>query len=83
MRRKAYAYFLTIPLMVTLSAAVCNLLDTVYWGYTIDYIRFVGFMYCDIKDFYVDIGVGMFLVYYIKLQKLKENDRKRSTNIIH
>lgn len=70
------AEYLNIAYIVTLSAALCSLLDTLYWGYTLDYIRFVDFMYCDIKDFYVDIGVSMFLVYYIKLQTLKENRKK-------
>lgn len=44
-----------------MSSAVATFLDSIFWGYTLDYIFFVGFVCYDLKDFYVNTAVA-FLV---------------------
>ncbi len=44
-------------------AALSNLADSVFWGYTLDYVYFYHLTCYDLKDFYVDIAIGCFLIY--------------------
>ncbi len=44
--------------VLLMASGVATLLDSLIWGYTLDYIYFVGLTCYDIKDFYVDIALG-------------------------
>lgn len=70
-----YFKYLNLSFIFMACAAVCNILDTLCWGYTVDYILFVNFMCCDLKDFYVDIGISLFIVYYFKIGMSKQIER--------
>jgi len=45
-----------------LAASIATLLDSMIWGYTIDYIYFAGVTCYDLKDFYVDAALGLLLI---------------------
>ena len=59
----------TCAFVLFLSAGITNLMDTLMWGDTLDYFLFEGFLCYDLKDFYVDIGLGFVLIELIKMQK--------------
>lgn len=48
------------------ASSISNLFDSIFWGYTVDYILFYGFTCYDLKDFYVDTGLGLLLLENIK-----------------
>ncbi len=68
--------YINLAFILFFSASFCSLLDSICYGYTLDYILFVDFMCCDIKDFYVDVGVGLFLIYYYKQNLCAVNTSK-------
>lgn len=45
-----------------LAASIATLLDSMIWGYTLDYIYFAGFTCYDLKDFYVNTALGFLLI---------------------
>lgn len=59
-------------------AALSNVLDSIFWGYTLDYVYFYHLTCYDLKDFYVDMAIGCFLLYFLK----KELSLKKQTNLI-
>lgn len=48
--------------ILLMSAAIVTLIDSVFWGYTLDYIYFNKLTCYDLKDFYVDTAIGFILM---------------------
>ncbi|MDD6083390.1 MAG: signal peptidase II [Oscillospiraceae bacterium] len=44
--------------ILLISSALCTILDSVIWGYTLDYILFKHVFCYDLKDFYVNTAIG-------------------------
>lgn len=44
------------------SAAICSLIDKVYWDGSLDYIFIKGFFTFDLKDVYINVGIGLVLL---------------------
>ena len=57
--KSAYIWYAFVLL---LSAGITNLADSVAWGYTLDYVFFSRLTCYDLKDFYVDTGIGFVLI---------------------
>lgn len=55
-RNRIYAF------IFLMASAVATLLDSIIWGYTLDYIYFVGIVYYDLKDFYVNTAIAFVLM---------------------
>lgn len=55
-RNRIYAF------IFLMSSAIATFLDSIIWGYTLDYIYFVGIVYYDLKDFYVNTALAFFLM---------------------
>lgn len=51
-----------------MGAAVSNFFDTLFWGYTLDYVYFYKLTCYDLKDFYVDAAVGLILIALFELK---------------
>lgn len=45
--------------LLYISAGIATLLDSLLWGYTLDYFSFTGFTCYDLKDFYVNVAAGL------------------------
>ncbi len=52
-----------------LAAGLSNLADSVFWGYTLDYVYFYRLTCYDLKDFYVDTAIGFVLMEIILKRK--------------
>jgi len=74
-----------IFLTIFLSGASCSLIDGIFWGGSIDYIRLFDWFTFDLKDVYITFGEVViffytinFLMRYFKLSKeeRKEIDKK-------
>ena len=44
------------------SGGIASVLDTVFWGYTLDFIYLKGFFTMDLKDLYISLAFGAFLL---------------------
>lgn len=55
-------------MVLLLSSAVAAFLDSVCWGYTLDYFYFNQLTCYDLKDFYVDTAIALLLMTYIQKQ---------------
>lgn len=53
--------YISVSLLM-IAAAVASLLDSILWGYTLDYFYFYNFICYDLKDFYVDAALGLILM---------------------
>lgn len=67
--KSAYIWYAFILL---LSAGITNLADSVAWGYTLDYVFFSRLTCYDLKDFYVDTGIGFVLIEILFNRKNRE-----------
>lgn len=66
-----------------ISGIVCSLIDVVFWGGSIDFVRLFDWFTFDLKDIYLDIGIAFLLLfivnYYIKVyHKMDEEERKQT-----
>lgn len=53
------------------STGVATLVDSICWGYTLDYIYFYNLAVFDLKDFYSDVAVGLILLDQLVVTKPK------------
>ena len=67
--KSAYIWYAFVLL---LSAGIANLADSVAWGYTLDYVFFSRLTCYDLKDFYVDTGIGFVLIEILFNRKNRE-----------
>lgn len=44
--------------ILLISSALCTILDSLIWGYTLDYVLFKNVFCYDLKDFYVNTAIG-------------------------
>lgn len=58
---KCNEYWTKIALYFILAGSICSLIDTLFWGYSYDFIYIPGFIHMDLKDIYIDIGIGAVL----------------------
>ena len=54
-----YAFILLLP------AAIANFIDSVVWGYTLDFFYFHRLVCYDLKDFYVDTAIGYLIITFL------------------
>lgn len=52
-----------------LSGAICSLIDKIFWGGSLDFIRIGQLFICDLKDCYLTIAECLFLVIGLKHEK--------------
>lgn len=72
---KNKSIYLWHTFVLLLSAGLSNFLDSVAWGYTLDYIYFSQLTCYDLKDFYVDTAIG-FIIIEIFYNKNKQEVKK-------
>lgn len=65
----------TFLLILFCSGVFCSWLDSLAWGYTLDYIRFPFYTVIDLKDIYMVIGGNLFVVYVLRVFECQK-DRK-------
>lgn len=39
---------------ITLAGVICSIIDRIFWGSSLDYIRIKGFFVFDLKDIFID-----------------------------
>lgn len=59
--------------VLLLTASLSNFIDSIAWGYTLDYLYFYKLTCYDLKDFFVDTGVGFII---IELFSTKKNTKE-------
>lgn len=72
----------TFLLVLFCSGVFSSWLDSLVWGYTLDYIRFPFYTVIDLKDIYMFIGGNLFVVYVLRVfecQKGLNGKRSPST----
>jgi signal peptidase II len=69
-----------IMLTVLLSAAFCKLIDDIFWGGSIDYIRLFDWFTFDLKDIYANFALALvifyLIIFYANYYKLSKEKRK-------
>lgn len=58
--------FLNIAKIFTYATVISSIIDSSFWGYTLDFIVFKRLQAIDIKDVYSQLGIGFLLMYSIK-----------------
>ncbi|MBR1742742.1 MAG: signal peptidase II [Lachnospiraceae bacterium] len=58
--------FVNMFFVLFLAAGISNFLDSAFWGYTLDYMRFWHLTVYDLKDFYVDAAIGGLVIWGIE-----------------
>jgi len=75
-----YKNLSAIFLAMFLSGIFCGLIDNIFWGGSIDYIRLFDWFTFDLKDFYIAVGEALVLFYLIifliRYYKLTKEERK-------
>jgi len=70
-----------IFLTLMLSAACCALVDDIFWGGSIDYIRLFDWFTFDLKDSYSSIAITIMffylIIFFIQYYKLTKEERKK------
>ncbi|WP_295086157.1 signal peptidase II [Ruminococcus sp.] len=62
-------------LTLLVAGAAANILDSTFYGYTLDYIHFYRTVTYDLKDYYVDAGFSVLILCFIKYgDKKKKQD---------
>ena len=67
--RKAYVLFA--------AGAFAHLFDTLFYGYTLDYIYFYKVITYDLKDYYIDAGVSILLLLFLINENKKIEEKRR------
>lgn len=59
------------------SGATCSLIDKLFWNGSLDYIRMNGWFTFDLKDIYIDVFIGLVILFMlVKNKTLKQMDDK-------
>lgn len=56
----------SIGSILLFGGGIASVLDTVFWGYTLDWFRLDGFFTMDLKDLWITLSIGAFALYLIK-----------------
>ena len=67
--RKVYVLFA--------AGALAHFFDTLFYGYTLDYIYFYKVMTYDLKDYYIDAGVSVLILLFLINENRKTNEKRR------
>lgn len=60
------------------SAAACSLIDKVFWNGSLDYILVNGFFVFDLKDVYINVFIGLLIVFsFIKNNAFKQIEEEK------
>ncbi|NLZ93253.1 MAG: signal peptidase II [Firmicutes bacterium] len=51
-----------ITFAIFFAGAFCSLIDKVFWDGSLDYILVRGFFTFDLKDVFLNVGIGLFLI---------------------
>lgn len=69
-----------------LAGIICSLIDVVFWGGSLDYIRLFNWFTFDMKDVYLNIGVFFaFLyggMYYFQIYRKLSGEERRQTGLL-
>lgn len=76
-KRLASNKMINIMFAFIFSAAVCSLIDKIFWDGSLDYILIKGFFTFDLKDVYINIFIGLLILsLFLKNDVYKEIDDK-------
>ena len=69
-----------IILTISLAAVFCKLIDDIFWGGSIDYIRLFNWFTFDLKDTYSKFVIGFIwfylIIFFMRYYKLSKEERK-------
>ncbi len=71
---------LRISLILIISANICSIIDKVFWGGSLDFIVFFGYI-IDIKDILLYLGVFSFGIIYIYKYEIRKIDMRDVENL--
>lgn len=71
---------LRLSLILIISANICSIIDKVFWGGSLDFIVFFGYI-IDIKDILLYLGVLSFGIIYIYKYEIRKIDMKDVENL--
>jgi len=79
---KVYEKWLDKFLIFALAGAFCKLIDDIFWGGSLDYIRLFDWFIFDLKDVYLTtvalpIAIFFLVVLEIRICQLPKNERKK------
>jgi signal peptidase II len=75
--------FINMTFAFLFSAAICSLIDKVFWDGSLDYIMVSGFFTFDLKDVYINICIGFVIIMIIMDYKgIRNSDEKALLNEI-
>lgn len=75
-KRKNKSHEVICAFILLMSAGVATVIDSICWGYTLDYIYFYKLTCYDVKDFYVDIAIGYILIEFFNTKIVCNTLRK-------
>lgn len=55
-------FWLTFSYIFFMCGTICSTLDSLVWGYSLDYIYISLFGTIDLKDIFIDIGISCFII---------------------
>ena len=67
-------YFL---LSVFTAGLICLLIDVLFWGGSIDYIKIFDWFIFDLKDIYTKTALPVIILYFIEYVKLTKEERRQ------
>lgn len=63
----------SIATILLFGGGIASVLDTVLWGYTLDWFRLDGFFTMDLKDLWITLSIGAFVLYFWKHRKSSQS----------
>ena len=63
----------SIGTILLFGGGIASVLDTVFWGYTLDWFRLDGFFTMDLKDLWITLSIGAFVLYFWKHRKSSQS----------
>ena len=63
----------SIATILLFGGGLASVLDTVLWGYTLDWFRLDGFFTMDLKDLWITLSIGAFVLYFWKHRKSSQS----------
>lgn len=63
----------SIGTILLFGGGAASVLDTVFWGYTLDWFRLDGFFTMDLKDLWITLAIGAFVLYFWKHRKSSQS----------
>lgn len=73
LKNKGLNNLLRILLLISIAAAICSIIDKIFWGGSLDFIVFFGYI-IDFKDIMLYIGVVLFFIIYLFKYEIRKID---------